>query len=114
MTTNYCNYCWREAEKTTSENREKVEWCAYHYIEIAVAPESEDSVAEKLGYDSAKQVRQEYNNQEEPALTFEAAISLVNKLTDPRGGSEYPDKEAVVYSDEIKERLQEKAQELSS
>jgi len=108
---NYCNYCWREADKTTTENHEKVHWCAYHFLEIAAADSSEHEFAEKMGYTSAKYVRNEYENQEEPKLEAKEVISLVNELTDPRGGSSAPEKDAVVYSRELKNKIAEKAQE---
>jgi hypothetical protein len=107
--TNYCNYCWREADKTTNEEGDTVHWCAYHFLEIASAEESKDTFAQNMGYESAEEVYEEVENQEEPTIEISEAISLANKLTDPRGGSQEPSKKPVVYTTELRQKLAERA-----
>jgi len=108
----YCMYCWREAENTTKGNPDegKIPVCSYHKIQFA-ADVSKDSFAEKMGYEDAEDVVKKYQDQEQPKITINEAIALVNNLTDPRG-SGYNNKDPVVYSEEIRVKLAEKAQEM--
>lgn len=109
---NYCMYCWREAENTIKGNPDegKIPVCAYHMIGFA-AEKSEDTFAQRMGYKSAKEVERQYENQEEPKITISKAIGIINHHTDPRG-SGFNDKDPVVYTEEIREQLAKKAQNI--
>lgn len=107
--TSYCNYCWRKSDTSVKGNpREpRIPVCAKHFLDMA-AENSRDHFAEEMGYSSAEEVEEEFENQEEPKITLTEAINTVNRLTDPRG-DEFNEEEPVVYTDQIKRRLASKA-----
>lgn len=108
--TDHCSYCWREAENFTKGNPDegKIPVCAYHFLKFA-HEDSEDTFAEKMGFDSAEQVREQYEQTEEPTITITEAIGLINHHTDPRGSARN-DKDPVVYTEKIKQKLREKVE----
>jgi len=111
MTTTYCTYCWREADKTTTEESgAKVNYCAYHYLKIAAAESSYDAFAEQMGYDTAHQIFEQFEEEREPEIKISEAIGLVNHMTDPRGSPRNA-KEPVVYTKVLREALADKARD---
>jgi hypothetical protein len=110
----YCMYCWREAESKVKGNPDEgmIPVCAKHNLQFA-ADCSKDAFAEKMGYESAEEVYEKFESEEEPKIPASKVIGAINHNTDSRG-SPRNDKDPVVYSEEIRKEFQDMAQEIAN